>query len=194
VLEKSAGLSVTGWLPCGSGTGAALVANPPGAGVVAGAGGVLEQAETASAASEMMSFLILATLGAGHETAVRGVSHRDLIRAPYGRGMRKRWWIATAGAAAAAALAAGGVAVAQGISDDDQPVTGADADRATAAALTAAGGGRANSVEYDTEDGATYEVEVTRPDGTTVDVRLDGAFKVVVIEADSEESGADTRR
>ena len=36
------------------------------------------------------------------------------------------------------------------------------------------------------ENGATYEVEVTKPDGTTVDVRLDEAYQVVVIEGDAE--------
>ena len=44
----------------------------------------------------------------------------------------------------------------------------------------------ANSVERDTENGATWEVEVTKPDGKTVDVRLDENFKLVVVEGDSE--------
>ena len=38
----------------------------------------------------------------------------------------------------------------------------------------------------DGENGATYEVEVTRPDGATVDVRLDGDFRTVVVEGDTE--------
>jgi hypothetical protein len=41
-------------------------------------------------------------------------------------------------------------------------------------------------VETDNENGATYEVEVTKPDGTTVDVRLDENDKVVVIEGDDD--------
>lgn len=41
-------------------------------------------------------------------------------------------------------------------------------------------------METDTENGATYEVEVTKPDGHTVDVRLDENYAVVVIEGDSE--------
>ncbi|MDQ3356045.1 MAG: hypothetical protein M3502_04880, partial [Actinomycetota bacterium] len=69
-------------------------------------------------------------------------------------------------------------------------VRGSQADRATAAALETTGGGRANSVERDSENGATWEVEVTKPDGSTVDVRLDDSFKLVVEEGDSE--GADT--
>lgn len=54
--------------------------------------------------------------------------------------------------------------------------TGPEASAATAAALRVTGGGTANSVERDGEDGATWEVEVTRPDGTTVDVRLDERY------------------
>ena len=48
-------------------------------------------------------------------------------------------------------------------------------------------GGTANSVERDSENGATWEVEVTREDGTTVDVRLDEHFDLVVIEGDGEQ-------
>jgi len=81
----------------------------------------------------------------------------------------------------------GAVSVAAASSDDgDQGVTGPDADRATQAALTYTHGGRANSVERDSENGATWEVEVTKTNGSTVDVRLDAQFKLVVIEGDSE--------
>lgn len=94
--------------------------------------------------------------------------------------------IALAGVVLAGGVAVGTVAAAGG-GDDEQPsVTGPEADRATAAALEATGGGRANSVERDAEDGATWEVEVTRPDGTNVDVRLDGSYRAVVVETDSE--------
>lgn len=82
-------------------------------------------------------------------------------------------------------LAGGTVAAASGM-DDGVSVTGPAAERATAAALDATGGGRANSVELDSENGATWEVEVTKPDGRTVDVRLDDSFRIVVIEGDSE--------
>ena len=64
--------------------------------------------------------------------------------------------------------------------------TRAQADQATAAALRATAGGTANDVERDSENGATWEVEVTKPGGNTVDVRLDAAYQVVVIELDSE--------
>ena len=49
-------------------------------------------------------------------------------------------------------------------------------------------GGTANSVERDSENGATWEVEVRRTDGSTVDVRLDEAYGVVVIEGDQDSS------
>ena len=71
--------------------------------------------------------------------------------------------------------------------DDVREQTGGpQAERATAAALDATGGGRANSVERDSEAGATWEVEVTKRDGSTVDVRLDASYRVVVIEVESE--------
>jgi len=83
--------------------------------------------------------------------------------------------------------AAGAVASVAAVTDDgDNSVSGPDADRATAAALRLTHGGTANSVERDSENGATWEVEVTRTDGTTVDVRLDENFHEVVIEGDSE--------
>lgn len=96
----------------------------------------------------------------------------------------------TVGAGLLVAGAAGGMAMATGaVGDDgDQTVTGKDASTATAAALEATGGGRANSVELDSENGATWEVEVTKTDGTTVDVRLDENFAVVVIEGDQEDA------
>ena len=90
----------------------------------------------------------------------------------------------------AAALAVGGgaaaFAVAGGGDDGEEQATGPGADRARAAALAAVPGGTVNAVERDGENGATWEVEVTRPGGGTVDVRLDGQYGVVVIEGDSE--------
>lgn len=64
----------------------------------------------------------------------------------------------------------------------DQDATGPAADRAKDAALRITQGGQVNSVERDGEDGATWEVEVTRPDGTTADVRLDDAYGKVAVE------------
>jgi hypothetical protein len=113
--------------------------------------------------------------------------------------MRKRVAMIGGGAALAAALVGGGVAVAGGGEAGEQgshDYTQAQADDASAAALKATGGGKVNAVERDSEDGATWEVEVTKTDGTTVDVRLDENYAVVVIDGDSEnepgDSGADS--
>jgi uncharacterized membrane protein YkoI len=97
--------------------------------------------------------------------------------------MRNRTKIIIAGLGAVAALSVGGAAMASG---EDATVTGPEADAAISAALEATHGGTANSVERDSENGATWEVEVTQPDGSTVDVRLDADYAVVVIESDSE--------
>ena len=92
------------------------------------------------------------------------------------------------GITVAVGLAGAAAAVASN-DDGGHTVTGTQAGRATAAALAATEGGTANSVERDSENGATWEVEVTKPDGTTVDVRLDQAYQVVVIEGDGDSSG-----
>ena len=86
---------------------------------------------------------------------------------------------------AGAALAAGG-----GDDDGEGKATGRGADRARAAALAIVEGGTANSVERDSENAATWEVEVTKTTGKTVDVRLDAAYKLVIIEDDSEVNDA----
>ncbi len=100
--------------------------------------------------------------------------------------MRRKLIAAGAGVMLVVGVTGGAVALAGGGDGGEGTVTGPDADRATAAALEATNGGEANSVERDSENGATWEVEVTRPDGTTVDVRLDDHYGVVVIEGDSE--------
>ena len=100
--------------------------------------------------------------------------------------------IATIAAASAAlvGVAAGGTTYAiAGGDDGDAGATGPGADRARAAALDRFRGARANSVERDGENGATWEVEITRRDGATVDVRLDAAYGLVVVEADGEDQG-----
>jgi hypothetical protein len=101
--------------------------------------------------------------------------------------MNRRVLKFAAAGAVVAALALGGAAwaIAGGGDDDGPSVTGPDADRAKAAALARVGG-TANAVERDSEDGATWEVEVTKANGETVDVRLDASFKVVTVEGDSE--------
>ena len=97
----------------------------------------------------------------------------------------------TIGAATLAALlAGGGVAMAAG-RDDGGPVPAQERSRAVTAALNATDGGTANSVERDSENGATWEVEVTRArrfrPSTSGSTR---SYQVVVIESDHEDSGS----
>jgi hypothetical protein len=90
-----------------------------------------------------------------------------------------------------AALALAGAGVGTGVAlvgDGDEAVSGPQAERARAAA-TAAVAGRAGAVERDGEDGAVWEVEVTRPDGSTVDVRLNGRLQV--LRSQPEREGSD---
>ena len=104
--------------------------------------------------------------------------------------MRRRLTLIGAGAVALVALALGGAAIANAtMGDDGEALTGSDLQRATAAALAAAGGGRVTETEHDSEGGATYEVEITKPNGSEVEVRLDSSFKVVSVEGDREERG-----
>ena len=59
----------------------------------------------------------------------------------------------------------------------EKAVTGADAEKAIAAALATVSGGKAGSVTT-TFRGGGYEVDVTKADGTKVTVHLDSSFKV----------------
>lgn len=100
------------------------------------------------------------------------------------RSIRKR------AAIAVAVLAAGGLgatAIVQASGDDDErPVSGAQADRAKAAALKITGGGTAGDVDRDDEQGATWEVEVTKPDGSAVEVLLDAEYNRVAADGDGD--------
>jgi hypothetical protein len=108
--------------------------------------------------------------------------------------MRKRIALGATGLVLVAVGISGGVAVAGSGEDGEagsQSFTQQQGAAATDAALEATGGGTANSVERDSENGATWEVEVRRTDGSTVDVRLDEAYDVVVIEGDQDSSNDD---
>jgi peptidase YpeB-like protein len=86
-------------------------------------------------------------------------------------------------------IALGGVGVANAVGGDDDGdggATGPGADHAKAAALAIIPGGTVNAVEQDDEKGATWEVEVRKSDGSTVDVRLDAAYGKVAVDDDSE--------
>jgi len=59
----------------------------------------------------------------------------------------------------------------------ETPVTGSNATQAQAAAVKAVGSGQAGAVTTDVS-GTGYEVTVTKPDGTQVEVHLDQSFNV----------------
>ena len=64
---------------------------------------------------------------------------------------------------------------------DETLLTGADADKATAAGKAAVPGGTVDRVETDA-DGAVYEAHMTRSDGTKVTVKFDKDFNVTAIQ------------
>jgi hypothetical protein len=103
--------------------------------------------------------------------------------------LSRKMKISVAGAASAVVLGAGGAAYALGGDDGEGTATGPEADKAREAALNVLPGGRVNAVELDNEAGATWEVEVTRADGKTVDVRLDANYQVLLVEGDGEDEG-----
>src|SRR4051812_41763097 len=90
--------------------------------------------------------------------------------------------------AAVIALAAGGVGVAQAVGGDDpdQKATGPEADRATAAGVQAAGGGKAIEVERSDEHASGWEVKVDQGGGKLVEVQLDGAFHKISVAPDDD--------
>jgi uncharacterized membrane protein YkoI len=97
--------------------------------------------------------------------------------------------------AAVAVLAVGGTAIAgaAGGGDDDatdKAISGQALDRASAAALAETGGGKVTETEVGDEEGA-YEVEVTRADGSQVDVHLGKDFKVLSSVGDHDGSSED---
>jgi uncharacterized membrane protein YkoI len=97
--------------------------------------------------------------------------------------------------AAVAVLAVGGTAIAgaAGGGDDDatdKAISGQALDRASAAALAETGGGKVTETEVGDEEGA-YEVEVTRADGSQVDVHLAKDFSVLSSVGDHDGSGED---
>jgi len=109
---------------------------------------------------------------------------------------RKRL-LAGAAVAAVLTLGAGTAVVAQqgslaegeneapGRDDDatEKPITGSALEQVSQAALAHVGGGEVTETEVGDEEGF-YEVEVTRADGSQVDVHLDRGFKVLGAEGD----------
>jgi hypothetical protein len=98
-----------------------------------------------------------------------------------------RWIVG--GALAVAVIGGGtGMAVANGAGDRETPITGPALTSASAAALRHTGGGRVTGTEVGDEEG-DYEVEVTRADGSQIDVHLDRGFHVLGTNADRDGPG-----
>jgi hypothetical protein len=96
--------------------------------------------------------------------------------------MRARIAKIGAGLVLLAGLAGGGAAWATAGDDEgdrDELVSGPAAERARAAALAHVGDGTITGVEREEEGEAVWEVEVARPDGSTVEVQLDAGYAVV---------------
>lgn len=94
--------------------------------------------------------------------------------------MKTRTKIIISGAVVVA-LTAAGTGVALSSDDDDgteMPITGVELEKASDAALAFSGGGTVTETEVGDEE-SYYEVEVRRPDGSSVDVQLDEQFNVV---------------
>ena len=102
--------------------------------------------------------------------------------------MRKRM-VVTVGVVTAA-VAGGGVALA-GDDDDasERAISGSALDRASRVALDHVGEGRVTGTEVGDEE-SRYEVEVTKDDGSQVDVQLDEELTVVGTEADGRDERA----
>src|SRR5918911_4213173 len=87
-------------------------------------------------------------------------------------------------------LVGAGVAYASGSSGDgSEQSTGSGMDQAKSVALDHVNG-RVTGTEFQDEEGY-YEVEVTKPDGSQVDVHLDKNYNV--IDAQSDGGGSDTQ-
>ncbi|BBZ15891.1 PepSY domain-containing protein [Mycolicibacterium gadium] len=103
---------------------------------------------------------------------------------------RRAKFATTTAAAAIAVAAAAGIGIGHAFADDDgHEVTGPVAEQARTAATSVVPGGAAGEVETETNEGvAAYGVDVTKPDGTVVEVHLDKDMKVLGTEpADQDE-------
>ena len=99
---------------------------------------------------------------------------------------KRRKMLIVGGSVLALAAGGAGVALATGGDDNEAPIEGDALQRASAAALEHTGGGTVSETEVGDEE-SRYEVEVTRDDGSQVDVQLDSNFNVVGGESDGDE-------
>ena len=105
----------------------------------------------------------------------------------YANALNARTLVIAAAVAMLVALGVGaGIAYAAG-GDSGEQLTGPDAQKAKSAAIAAVGGGTVTEVERDDGNGTgAFEVEVTRDDGSQLEVHLDGGYDVVGQQADED--------
>jgi len=105
---------------------------------------------------------------------------------------KKTIWITAAAAGAVLILGGTGIAYAatDGFEQDDDSRTQVSApanwlDKASEAAITAAGGGTVTGADTSDDADHAYSVDVRRDNGTEVDIELDASFGVVRIDEDN---------
>jgi uncharacterized membrane protein YkoI len=104
----------------------------------------------------------------------------------YANAINVRTLVIAAAVAMLVALGGAGIAYANA-GDSEEQVTGPDAEKAESAAIAAVGGGTVTGVERDDGNGTgAFEVEVTREDGSQLEVHLDGDYNVVGQQADED--------
>ena len=104
----------------------------------------------------------------------------------YANAINVRTLVIAAAVAMLLALGGAGIAYANG-GDSEERLTGPDAEKAKSAAIAAVGGGTVTEVERDDGNGTgAFEVEVTRDDGSQLEVHLDGDYNVIGREADED--------
>lgn len=102
--------------------------------------------------------------------------------------LKNRAKVAIAGGVLALGLVGAGTAMAVS-GGDGGSVSGPDAVHARAAAVAVAPGGQAGPVRAESDGGAAYGVDVTQPDGTRLDVRLDRNFAVLGAQPVGQDTG-----
>jgi hypothetical protein len=104
----------------------------------------------------------------------------------YANAINLRTLVIAATVAMLVALGAAGIAYANG-GDSEEQLTDPEAEKAKSAAIAAVGGGTVTEVERDDGNGTgAFEVEVTREDGSQLEVHLDGDYNLVGQQADED--------
>lgn len=104
---------------------------------------------------------------------------------------RKKAIVIGTSALALAGLAGGGAAWATAGDDAGERVGGPAAERAAAAALSHVGAGTLEGIERGDDGRSAWEVEITRADGSTVEVQLDASYNVLASGDDDADSAGD---